>query len=160
MKKQSCLLVLMIIVLMSGQLLATKYARTTLSEIINTSTHIVQGEVISVESYWKNAEKKPLLWFSADFDEFFAHSLDGFGAMTGAFRVGIPAGDEAAVVPAKVLLHLVAVIADVLQRTINHDGLDINGIKKRDSAAKTLTEQFKPHILLLVHMNYIETYVY
>ena len=48
------------LVLLSTQLFATRYAKTTLSHLISSSTHIVQGEVVSVESYWKNAQRNSI----------------------------------------------------------------------------------------------------
>ena len=60
MKKQSYLLMVLIFALLFGQLYSTKYAKTTLSKMINSSTHIVEGEVTSVESYWRTPEKNSI----------------------------------------------------------------------------------------------------
>ncbi len=60
MKKQSYLLLVLIFALLFGQLYSTKYARTTLSKMINSSTDIIEGEVTSVESYWRTTEKNSI----------------------------------------------------------------------------------------------------
>ncbi|GAB4180691.1 MAG: hypothetical protein Kow00108_17260 [Calditrichia bacterium] len=58
MRKASQLLVLLIFLVV--QLLATTFSPTTLSKLMNSSTNIIEGEVIDVYSYWADESKSKI----------------------------------------------------------------------------------------------------
>jgi hypothetical protein len=52
---------LVFVVIVTSVMLATTFNKTTLSKLVATSTDIIQGEIVKVESVWRNADKNSIV---------------------------------------------------------------------------------------------------
>jgi hypothetical protein len=52
---------LVLVVIVTSVMLATTFNKTTLSKLVATSTDIIQGEIVKVESVWRTADKNSIV---------------------------------------------------------------------------------------------------